>query len=62
MKYKKYILFHIEDYYPVGGLRDIIADADTINELQTVVIEDERADETVYYIIDRDTWREVWRK
>ena len=32
---KKYLLFAGEDYYPNGGVKDLMTDADTIEELET---------------------------
>ena len=56
MEYKKYILFHYEDYYPAGGLEDIVDSFDTHEEARRV--ENDQGYGTSY-VIDRDTWEEV---
>jgi hypothetical protein len=32
-KYKRYIIFEIESYYPSGGLNDVIAEFETMEEV-----------------------------
>jgi hypothetical protein len=51
MKYKKYIVFAYEQYYPSGGMGDIVGSFDTIEEAR------ERGSDNDYCdIVDRDTW------
>lgn len=50
-KYKKYIVFHFEQFYPIGGLEDIVGSFDTLEEAEAVSQKD--------YIVDRDTWEKV---
>lgn len=54
-KYKKYILFQCDTYYPNGGLSDITGSFDTMEEAV------EYAEKNPYEcngIVDRDTWEE----
>lgn len=56
MKYKKYIVFSFEHYYPGGGLGDISDSFDTLPEAQQFV------KSSLYdnnEIINRDTWEEI---
>ena len=48
-KYKKYIVFHSEQYYP--GLEDIVGSYNTLEEAEQAKEKD--------YIVDRDTWEKV---
>lgn len=55
--YKKYIVFAWEQYYPLGGLNDIKAEYDSLNDARDYLIhlgndEDIVAAKIVY----RDTW------
>ena len=56
MLYEKYIVFGFENYYPLGGLNDILGDYDTLQEAREAVLENGYDSG---YIIDRDTWEEV---
>lgn len=52
-KYKKYIVFHYAQYYPAGGLDDIIGSYDSLDDAKKTA---SRGDQ----IVDRDTWEIVW--
>lgn len=52
MRYKKYILFKYDQYYPSGGMCDIHDSYNTINEAHNNI--DIRDD--YFEIVDRDTW------
>jgi hypothetical protein len=56
-KYKKYILFAYDQYYPLGGLEDVRGEADTMEELQPEIDKNSRSQ--TWYVIDRDTWETV---
>ena len=56
-KYKKYIVFQYDDYYPGGGLTDIKGDCDTIEEAKALSGSSFQYDNTE--IVDRDTWEIV---
>ena len=53
-RYKKYIAFGYDDYYPCGGMLDIQGSADTIEEAKRLVIYGN------VEIVDRDTWGIVY--
>lgn len=55
---KKYILFAYNAYYPSGGLDDIEAEFDSLD--QAVVFAKNMGACDCKYIIDRDTWEIVW--
>lgn len=59
MKYKKFILFQYESYYPSGGLSDIADSFDTIEEAKAAVAKKPR---DFNEIVDRDTWEMVWQQ
>jgi len=58
-KYKKYILFQFDDYYPAGGVGDIAESFDTIDEAREYL----KRDGVLFYdyeeLVDRDTWEVV---
>ena len=54
---KKYILFQFDTYYPSGGIADITAKSDSLDELKKKAAEDYH---DWAYIVDRDTWQTVW--
>ena len=56
MKYKKYIVFGFDNYYPSGGLSDIVRSHDSIEEARA---ETKNGDYDSYEIVDRDTWEVV---
>ena len=56
---KKYILFGYDQYYPNGGLTDIIDSYDSLAEA-TSIAKNESCD--WWYIIDRDTWKVMLEK
>ena len=58
MKYKKYIVFEIEQYYPSVGLNDIVISFDTIEEVKGY-LKDKNYDYSYHSVIDRDTWEEA---
>jgi hypothetical protein len=53
MKYKKYILFCSNTFYPAGGLADIVGSYDTLEEAKANFCCDGGE------IVDRDTWEIV---
>jgi hypothetical protein len=59
MKFKKFILFMYDTYYPAGGLGDVRDSFDTLDEAI-------KAAGARYYdfkeIVDRDTRETVWEK
>ena len=54
MRFKKYIVFGFDQYYPLGGLEDIRGDFDTLEEAWEY-----DHDWDYHYIVDRDTWQKV---
>lgn len=56
MKYKKYIVFQSDRYYPAGGLADITGSFDTLDEAHTHMAANPKEDNE---IVDRDTWEVV---
>jgi hypothetical protein len=58
MKYKKYIVFAFDKYYPVGGLEDIADSFDKLKDAEAYVVTGSRH---VSEIVDRDTWEIVWK-
>ena len=56
-KYKKYILFAFESYYPSGGIGDVVGSYDTPEDAAEAYRDFDRYDDCE--IIDRDTWEEV---
>lgn len=57
MKYKKFILFAYEAYYPAGGLSDIEGSYDTLEE---AIVSARATNRDFLEIVDRDTWEIVW--
>ena len=65
MRFKKYIVFIIEQYYPSGGLSDISGSYDTIEEarehilraMDIVELEEDLFESSLCQIVDRDTWK-----
>jgi hypothetical protein len=57
MKYKKFILFLYDQYYPGGGLSDIDDSFDTLEEAKAAALKRYR---DFREIVDRDTWEIVW--
>ena len=55
-KYKKYILFQCDAYYPMGGLGDITGSFDSIEEARDYMNENPSFSND---IVDRDTWEIV---
>lgn len=60
-KYKKFILFEIECYYPSGGLYDIRDSYDTLDKAIEYA-KDNESEWKIYYVADRDTWEKVWEE
>ena len=58
MKFKKYILFQFETYYPSGGLGDITDSYDTLAEAQAAA---EKSPQDYNEVVDRDSWEIVWQ-
>lgn len=57
--FKKFIWFSFDCYYPCGGLADIEDSYDTMEEFHaTYKAEACHADWN--YVLDRDTWEQVW--
>lgn len=56
MKYKKFIVFQFEQYYPQGGLNDIKGSFDSLEEA-IAFIQKNRQDYN--QIVNRDTWGSV---
>jgi len=60
-KYKKFILMQWYDYYPAGGLGNIVDSFDTLEDAKRNAEEnDEPKDNVAVY--DRDTWECIWRQ
>lgn len=57
MKYKKFILFQYERYYPSGGLGDVKDSFDTLEAAKLYALEHRR---DFNEVVDRDTWEIVW--
>lgn len=57
-KYKKYIVFYFEQYYPSGGLNDIVGSYETLQDAENSL---NRGDITygTHQIVERDTWEIV---
>ena len=65
MKYKKYILFQYEYYYPKGGLHDITNSFNTVNEAIEFIFKEENSSHVQWdkhEIVDRDTWEIVTKR
>lgn len=56
MPIKKYVVFGYNQYYPSGGMEDMIGSVDTKEELRELTKQN-RFD--VYDVVDRDTWQSV---
>ena len=56
---KKYIIFGYDDYYPGGGLNDIIWQKDSLEEAIKFA---KRERYSNIQIVDRDTWEIAWEK
>lgn len=54
---KKYIVFGYDQYYPAGGLGDVVGSFDTLDEAKEY-IKNDRCD--FNDVIDRDAWEEVY--
>jgi hypothetical protein len=50
---KKYIIFGYDDYYPSGGLNDILKSVDSIEEAKKFI---DNSFYNNFEIVDRDTW------
>jgi len=60
MKYKEYIVFGIDEYYPHGGLSDIIGDFDALEEAIDFA---KKCGYDYKEIVNRDTWEFVsWQE
>lgn len=57
MKYKKYIVFGFYDYYPSGGLGDIMASFDSLEDAKDHIKNATHFDNNE--IVDRDTWEVI---
>jgi hypothetical protein len=57
MKHKKFIVFAWATYYPGGGLNDISASFDTLEEAKSHAFAQH---EDFLRIVDRDTWEVVF--
>lgn len=56
-KYKKYIIFTFDNYYPNGGINDLTGDFDTIKECRERLMKKANSYSYWHYqIVDRDTW------
>jgi hypothetical protein len=53
---KKYIVFSCPQYYPAGGLDDIVYEADSLREVAAWLAEHPQDGPSV---VDRDTWQDV---
>lgn len=57
---KRYLLFAGDDYYPSGGFEDFITDADSIEELQSLIsytCSDAGKYDYVYLQINHPAWK-----
>ena len=59
MKYKKYIVFRYNSYYPSGALDDIAGSFDTLEEAKKLANKDYSE---FGEVVDRDTWETVYEK
>ncbi len=59
---KKYILFAYLNYYPSGGLSDIVGDFDTLEEAKEEIVrlKGKFCPHDNFDIVDRDTWDYVY--
>lgn len=56
---KRYLVFKFDQYYPAGGMDDLIGQADTLNDAKNIV----KAEvERTAYIDEGETWESdsVW--
>jgi hypothetical protein len=53
---KRYILFSFDQFYPIGGLRDI---KDSFDTLEEVKLAKAKCREDFQEIVDRDTWEYI---
>jgi len=51
---KKYVVFYFEGYYSNGGMNDIVASYDTLEEAQKHLSDNKFGS---VQIVDRDTWK-----
>ncbi|MBL4886749.1 MAG: hypothetical protein JKY95_19760 [Planctomycetaceae bacterium] len=60
---KQFIVFGFDYYYPKGGLDDICGDFDTIEEAKQCADNKEVCHcGASVYVIDRDSWQEVYSR
>lgn len=55
-KYKKYICFCFEGYYPSGGMSDL---SDSFDEIGDAIKHVKKTEADFFQIIDRDTWETI---
>jgi hypothetical protein len=56
-RFRRYIVFGYDSEYPAGGLGDIKASFDTLEDAQNCIRTAKYHD--YWQIVDRDTWQEV---
>ena len=63
MRYKKYIVFGYDQYYPLGGLSDLkesfSSSEEAVDYINKSRAEDNGYRHDFYDIVDRDSWEEV---
>jgi hypothetical protein len=58
---KKYVVFAYDEYYPGGGMTDLVGSFDDLDEAKGVKCS--LGDDYDYIeVVDRDTWEVVWAK
>ncbi|MFH0274919.1 hypothetical protein [Vibrio jasicida] len=55
----KFVVFEIIDYYPDGGLHDIEASFDSIEDAKEFILKNTST--SLFEVVDRDTWLIVFR-
>lgn len=58
---KKYVVFELVDYYPSGGLHDIVDSFDELTQAKDFIQRESFKYCKSFEVIDRDTWLEVYR-
>ncbi len=59
MIYKKFIVFSFPEYYPSGGMGDVTAEYDNLEEAKNHFKKINNVSD-FNYVIDRDTWECVY--
>ncbi len=59
---KRYLLFSFPDYYPGGGLSDVIGACDTIEEIHEYIKYYKNLSSDNVYIWDKESGKIVWKR